>query len=67
MTAPVTLDSVNHSFAGFRALRDINLEIASGEYVTLLGPSGCGKTTMLSVMGGFLEPTGGRVLIGGAT
>jgi spermidine/putrescine transport system ATP-binding protein len=65
MTASVTLDSVNHSFAGFRALRDIDLEIVSGEYVTLLGPSGCGKTTMLSVMGGFLEPTEGRVLIGG--
>jgi len=65
MTASVTLEGVNHWFGTFHALRDIDLAIAAGEYVTLLGPSGCGKTTLLSVLGGFVEPAKGRVLIGG--
>ncbi len=65
MTAPVTLERVNHWFGSYHALRDIDLGIAAGEYVTLLGPSGCGKTTLLSVLGGFVEPAQGRVLIGG--
>ncbi len=65
MTAPVTLSDLNHWFAEFHALKDIELTIDAGEYVTLLGPSGCGKTTLLSVLGGFIEPTQGKVLIGG--
>jgi len=65
MTAPVTLDRIVHNFGPFRALHGIELEIAAGEYVTLLGPSGCGKTTLLSILGGFLTPDEGRVLIGG--
>ncbi|WP_102108329.1 ABC transporter ATP-binding protein [Oceaniglobus roseus] len=65
MTAPVTLSGLNHWFGSFHALKDIDLSIAAGEYVTLLGPSGCGKTTLLSVLGGFIEPTDGTVTIGG--
>ncbi|KAA2314284.1 ABC transporter ATP-binding protein [Pseudooceanicola sediminis] len=64
MTASVTVEGVNHWFGSYRALRDISLAIGAGEYVTLLGPSGCGKTTLLSVLGGFLMPDQGRVLIG---
>ncbi len=64
MTATVTLDALNHWFGEFHALKDITLHIEAGEYVTLLGPSGCGKTTLLSVLGGFVEPSRGRVLIG---
>jgi spermidine/putrescine transport system ATP-binding protein len=66
MTAPVHIDAVNHWFGIYHALRDITLEIGAGDYVTLLGPSGCGKTTLLSVLGGFIEPTGGTVRIGDA-
>jgi spermidine/putrescine transport system ATP-binding protein len=65
MTAAVSLSGIRHRFGDFEALRGIDLEIAAGEYVTLLGPSGCGKTTLLSVLGGFIDPTAGRVLIGG--
>lgn len=65
MTATVTLQNVSHSFGTHHALRDIALNIAAGEYVTLLGPSGCGKTTLLSVLGGFVAPDQGRVLIQG--
>ena len=60
MTAPVTLSAVNHWFDAYHALKDITLDIAAGEYVTLLGPSGCGKTTLLSVLGGFIMPTKGN-------
>ena len=65
MTAPVTLTGLNHWFGPFHALKDIELRIEAGEYVTLLGPSGCGKTTLLSVLGGFIDPSEGQVLIGG--
>ena len=42
---------------------DVNLEIASGEFFSLLGPSGCGKTTTLRMIGGFEHPDAGRILI----
>ena len=51
--------------AAFRALNDINLEIRSGEFFTLLGPSGCGKTTLLRVIAGFEQPSAGSLRING--
>tara|TARA_R110002049_G_scaffold44333_6_gene130223 strand:- start:82316 stop:83302 length:987 start_codon:yes stop_codon:yes gene_type:complete len=65
MTANVSLHAVSHHFGAFQALDDINLEFAAGEFVVLLGPSGCGKSTLLFILGGFLTPTRGEVLIGG--
>ena len=64
MTAPVTLSALNHWFGDFHALKDVELAIEAGEYVTLLGPSGCGKTTALRMLAGFETPTRGDVLIG---
>ena len=61
----LTLSQVMHQFGSFMALRDINLEIQPGEFVSLLGPSGCGKTTLLRIISGFLDPTAGNVLIDG--
>ena len=47
------------------ALSKVNLEISEGEFVCLVGPSGCGKTTLLNIIGGFLKPSEGRVMLGG--
>jgi len=50
---------------GEQVLRDFNLSIRDGEFVTLLGQSGCGKTTTLRVIAGFIEPSAGDVLFDG--
>jgi iron(III) transport system ATP-binding protein len=47
------------------AAREVNLEVAPGEFVTLLGPSGCGKTTTLRMIAGFETPDAGSITIGG--
>lgn len=44
-------------------LKNIDLSIAKGEFVSIMGPSGCGKSTLLYLLGGIDEPTSGRVLI----
>src|SRR5665213_2527138 len=59
------LEHVTKIFDGAPAVDDLNLEIFDGEFFSLLGPSGCGKTTSLRMLGGFEEPTAGRMLIGG--
>ncbi|HET6353941.1 ABC transporter ATP-binding protein [Streptomyces sp.] len=65
-TAPaVRLDSLSKSYGDSYAVRDLTLDIASGEFFSLLGPSGCGKTTSLRMIGGFTDPTDGSVLLGG--
>jgi len=46
-------------------LKDINLTINKGEFVTLIGPSGCGKSTMLNIIAGLILPDKGRVLVNG--
>lgn len=52
-------------FGAVEALKDINLQVDAGSFVTLLGPSGCGKTTLLNVISGFLHPSQGQILIDG--
>src|SRR5690606_39417298 len=43
------------------AVRDINLDVNSGEFITLVGPSGCGKSTLLNMAAGLFQPTEGQV------
>ena len=59
------LEHVTKIFDGVAAVDDLNLEIYEGEFFSLLGPSGCGKTTTLRMLGGFEEPTSGKIYLGG--
>lgn len=60
------LDEGNQSAAGtVDALKDINLEIRRGEFLSIIGASGCGKTTLLRLIGGLDRPQAGRVLLDG--
>src|SRR5579859_3589856 len=61
----VRLEHVVKRFGETVAVDDIVLDIAHGEFFSLLGPSGCGKTTTLSMIGGFEMPTSGIVYLGG--
>jgi spermidine/putrescine transport system ATP-binding protein len=63
--ATVTLQNVTKSFDGVVAVDDLNLDVLEGEFFSLLGPSGCGKTTTLRMLGGFEEPTSGRIFLDG--
>ncbi len=61
----VELKNIAVSFDGEPVLKDLNLSISDGEFVTLLGPSGCGKTTTLRIIGGFITPDSGDVFFDG--
>ena len=59
----ISIIGLRKEFDGVTAVDGIDLEIESGEFFTLLGPSGCGKTTTLRMLGGFEQPTDGRILL----
>ena len=59
------LDGIAKRYGDVLAVDDVSLSIKRGEFFSLLGPSGCGKTTLLRVIGGFIQPDRGRVLIDG--
>ncbi len=61
--AAIALRGVSKRYSGQLALTPTDLEIAEGEFFCLLGPSGCGKTTTLNLIGGFVAPTTGEILI----
>ena len=62
----VSLENVTVSFDGEQpVLKDFNLNIRDGEFITLLGPSGCGKTTILRSIGGFITPDSGDIYFSG--
>ena len=63
--ATLTLDGLVKRYGPSTAVERVDLEVPQGEFVSLLGPSGCGKTTTLRMVAGFIEPTEGRILIGG--
>jgi sulfate/thiosulfate transport system ATP-binding protein len=61
----IEIRNVNKHFGTFHALRDVNLDIESGELLALLGPSGCGKTTLLRIIAGLETPDTGSILFSG--
>jgi spermidine/putrescine transport system ATP-binding protein len=66
MATAIALTGVSKRFGSHLAVNDVSLEIAEGEFFSMLGPSGCGKTTTLRMIAGFETPDAGRVLLEGA-
>ena len=66
MPAAISLRHLRKTFDDVVAVEEVNLEIGSGEFLTLLGPSGSGKTTVLRMIAGFELPTSGEVLLNGS-
>jgi len=61
----IEVRNVSKQFGSFQALRDVSLDIASGELIALLGPSGCGKTTLLRIIAGLETPDVGSIHFSG--
>jgi len=59
----VSVRNVTMRFGGMPVLEDVSLDVRDGEFVCILGPSGCGKSTLLNIIGGFLAPSQGSVMI----
>jgi len=64
MPMAITLRGLSKHFDGVRAVDDLDLDIADGEFFSMLGPSGSGKTTVLRLIAGFEQPTSGRIVLG---
>ncbi len=62
----LALEGVGKTFDAVEAVREVTLALPKGTLLTLLGPSGCGKTTLLRMIAGFVEPTAGRICVGGS-
>ena len=63
--ARLQVENVRHVFGETAALAPTSLEVAEGEFVSLVGPSGCGKSTLFNIVSGLIRPTEGRVLLDG--
>ena len=61
----IKASNIEKSYNGERVLFGVSLEIAKGEFVSIMGESGSGKSTLLSILGGFLDPDAGEVQLGG--
>jgi sulfate transport system ATP-binding protein len=61
----IEIRNINKHFGTFQALKNVNLDIHSGELLALLGPSGCGKTTLLRIIAGLETPDTGNILFSG--
>lgn len=63
--ASLELRNLRKAFGDFKAVQDVSLQVAGGEFISLLGPSGCGKTTVLRMIAGLERPDSGSVLFSG--
>ena len=61
----IRFENISKSYADFKVIDGLNLDIARGEFVSLLGPSGSGKTTLLMMLAGFESPSGGKLVVDG--
>ncbi len=61
----IVIENINKTFGAFTAVDNVNLRIYKGEMFALVGASGCGKTTLLRMLAGFADPSGGRIMIDG--
>ncbi len=61
----LVLESIKKSFGPIQVVKDFNMSIEKGEFVSFLGPSGCGKTTVLRMIAGFESPSDGAISING--
>ena len=61
----ISLENLSKHFGSVRAVDEIDLEVAEGEFLVLVGPSGCGKTTTLRMVAGLEFPTGGEIRVSG--
>ncbi len=64
ISLPIAIRNVSKTYGGFVALGGVSIDVASGEFLTLLGPSGSGKTTLLMVLAGFIRPDSGKIVFG---
>jgi ABC-2 type transport system ATP-binding protein len=66
MSSIISVSGLSKTYgSGFHALSDINLDISKGEIFALLGPNGAGKTTLIGIICGIVNPTRGRIVVGG--
>mgnify|MGYP000034404010 FL=1 len=61
----INIEGVSKTFGSIVAVDNVNIEISTGEFFSLLGPSGCGKTTLLRMLAGFESPSSGEIYIDG--
>ena len=61
----IKIENLTKAYGDFKAVDNMNLNIADGELVGLLGPSGCGKSTTLFMLAGLNDPTSGHIYFGG--
>ncbi len=59
------IEGVSAAYGGLRALADVSLEVAAGQFVAVVGPNGAGKTTLFKAISGIIAPTAGRILFEG--
>ena len=63
MAPKLAIQHLGKTFGDLQALSDIDLAVERGEFISVVGPSGCGKTTLLRMIAGLEEITGGEILI----